>query len=146
MEALFKRGLERKCKSKNVLEFDVEKNGGIIFGIKIVFKRLYFLRVKENIFEDLYISIFHCLSIHLAIQYTIYISIYIYLYMYITIHLFFIIYFLPSPSLSTSLSFPVSLSLSVRIFLSLSLVFSQRPRIRIRDPSKKKGADLHPRF
>ena len=30
-KTLFKRGLERNCKSKNVLEFDVEKDGGIIF-------------------------------------------------------------------------------------------------------------------
>ena len=29
--ALFKRGSERNCKNKNVLEFDVEKDGGIIF-------------------------------------------------------------------------------------------------------------------
>ena len=29
--ALFKRGLERDCKSKNVLKFDVEKDVGIIF-------------------------------------------------------------------------------------------------------------------
>jgi hypothetical protein len=29
--ALFKRGLERNGKNKNGLEFDVEKDGGIIF-------------------------------------------------------------------------------------------------------------------
>ena len=28
--ALFKRGLERNCKRNNVLEFDIEKDGGII--------------------------------------------------------------------------------------------------------------------
>ena len=28
---IFKRGLERNCKSKNVLEFDVIKDDGIIF-------------------------------------------------------------------------------------------------------------------
>ena len=27
-KALFKRGLERNCKNKNVLEFDVKKDGG----------------------------------------------------------------------------------------------------------------------
>ena len=30
-KAFFKRGLERNCKNKNVLEFDVEKDVGIIF-------------------------------------------------------------------------------------------------------------------
>ena len=30
-KALFKRGLERNCKNKNVLEFDVEKDGGVVF-------------------------------------------------------------------------------------------------------------------
>ena len=30
-KALFKMDLERNCKYKNVLEFDVEKDGGIIF-------------------------------------------------------------------------------------------------------------------
>ena len=30
-KALFKRGLERNCESKYVLEFDVEKDGGINF-------------------------------------------------------------------------------------------------------------------
>ena len=34
--ALFKRVLERSCKRKNVLEFDVEKDGGIIFEEKII--------------------------------------------------------------------------------------------------------------
>ena len=29
-KALFKRGLERNCKSKNVLEFELEKDGRII--------------------------------------------------------------------------------------------------------------------
>ena len=29
-KALFKRGLERNSKNKNILEFDVEKDGGII--------------------------------------------------------------------------------------------------------------------
>ena len=31
-KALFKKRLERNCKSKNVLEFDEEKDGRIIFG------------------------------------------------------------------------------------------------------------------
>ena len=30
-KALFKRVLERNCKNRNVLEFDVKKDGGIIF-------------------------------------------------------------------------------------------------------------------
>jgi hypothetical protein len=30
-KALFKRSLERNCKSKNVLEFEVEKEGTIFF-------------------------------------------------------------------------------------------------------------------
>ena len=30
-KALFKRGLERNCKNKDVLEFDVEKNDRIFF-------------------------------------------------------------------------------------------------------------------
>ena len=29
--ALLIRGIERNCKNKNVLEFDVEKDGGIVF-------------------------------------------------------------------------------------------------------------------
>ena len=39
-KSLFKRGLERNGKIKNILEFDEEKDGGIIFGRKqILFKK-----------------------------------------------------------------------------------------------------------
>ena len=30
-KALFKKGLESNCKYKNILEFNIEKDGGIIF-------------------------------------------------------------------------------------------------------------------
>ena len=36
-KALFKRGLERNGKNRNVLEIDVEKDGGIIFWKRIFF-------------------------------------------------------------------------------------------------------------
>ena len=38
-KALFKKGLERNCKSKNVLEIDEEKDGVIIFWQKTLFKK-----------------------------------------------------------------------------------------------------------
>ena len=39
-KALFKRGLERTCKNKNVLEFDVENMEGLFFSTKF-FKKDY---------------------------------------------------------------------------------------------------------
>ena len=40
-KALFKRGLERKFKNKNVSKFDVEKDGMITFEIFCLFKKYY---------------------------------------------------------------------------------------------------------
>ena len=34
-----KRGLERNGKNKNVLEFDIEKDGGIIFNLLLLFNK-----------------------------------------------------------------------------------------------------------
>ena len=45
-KTLFKRGLERKCKNKNVLEFDVEKDGGIIFWKKNCLKKIILLSLN----------------------------------------------------------------------------------------------------
>ena len=42
-KALFKRGLEKNGKNKNVLEFDVEKDGGIIFLTKKCLRKLILL-------------------------------------------------------------------------------------------------------
>ena len=39
-KALFKRGLDRTCKNKNILEFDVEKDGGIIFQKKMILLKI----------------------------------------------------------------------------------------------------------
>jgi hypothetical protein len=50
-KALFKRGLERNCKNKNVLEFDEEKNCKMflrIFKKKIFFQASYFVFIFRN--------------------------------------------------------------------------------------------------
>ena len=53
-------GLERNCKSKNVLEFDIEKDGGIVFlRKKVLFEKDYpfnNLWIKSSLIRNFYWS------------------------------------------------------------------------------------------
>ena len=50
-KALFKRGLERNGKNKNVLEIDVETDGGIIFW-KINLSLIKIILFRIILFQD----------------------------------------------------------------------------------------------